>query len=333
MHQLLITGPRQAEFHKLETATCGPDEIRVQARMTAISTGTELRVYRAIPVDAAGKFLHETIPFQLPTTIGYSMVADVLEVGSDVKTLQPGERVYLPAPHGHQAVMKAHLATKLPEGISDERAVFLNILEVAHIGLRRGAPALGANVAIVGQGVIGLSALAYCRAFGLRTTVIDLSPERLAIAKKFGAHHTIDASQTDAAEQVQSCFDGQLADVTLETASNWKGIRTAMEATRTNGTVVIVSRHTTTPDYNPVGHPFLGKQLTLRTSYGHPAPGDRWDRNSSIALTLDLLARGEIDPTPMITTRCSWREMPEVYPKLDQGDQSIVGVVIDWKES
>ncbi len=333
MQQLLITGARQAEFRESGPLACGEDQLLVRARVTAVSTGTEMRVYRAIPVDQQGQFLHETVPFVLPAPIGYSMVADVLEIGSDVRGFAVGDRVYVPAPHGHLAVMDANLALLLPVEIPDETAVFLNILEVAHIGLRRAVPELGANVAIVGQGVIGLSALAYCRAFGLRATAIDVNTSRLAISGKLGALQTIDASAVDAEIEVQNCFDGQLADVTLETASTWSGIRTAMQATRTNGTVVVVSRHTDMPDFNPMGHPFLGKQLTLRTSYGHRTAGDRWDRQRSMQLTLDLMARGEIDLGPVITTRCRWQQLPEIYAQLDAGDRKMVGIVVDWKES
>ena len=32
----------------------------------------------------------------------------------------------------------------------------------------------------------------------------------------------------------------------------------------------------------------------------------------------------------MITHRVSWEELPEIYHRLDQGEQEIVGVVVDW---
>ena len=103
-----------------------------------------------------------------------------------------------------------------------------------------------------------------------------------------------------------------------------------MEVTRIDGTVVIVARHTEKPDFNPVGHPFLGKRLRLVTTYAFPAETHRWSKRRSFALTLDLLARRQLPIAPMLTHEFSWHELPEVYRRLDEGDQSIVGTTIRW---
>ena len=66
MKQLIVTGVRQAEFEEVEQPACGATDVLVRSRTTAISTGTELRVYRAIPVDDEGKYLHEWVPFEFP---------------------------------------------------------------------------------------------------------------------------------------------------------------------------------------------------------------------------------------------------------------------------
>jgi len=309
---------------------CERDGVVIRARLTAISAGTELRVYRAIPVDKAGQFLHETIPFVFPAENGYSMVADVVEVGAEVSHLSVGDRVFAPAPHKEFAAVPVSRVVSLPDEIPDEEAVLIDILEVAHIAIRQGYPPAGGNVAIVGQGIIGLSITAYASAFGFRTVVVDRDPGRLEIARQMGALVTVSPDEDDAIERVVRLFEEDGADVTFEAASNWAGIRTAMEMTRTDGKVVIVSRHTNDPDYNPVGHPFLGKRLHLITSYGYPPEGSRWSEPRSMALTVDLLARRRLNLTPMLTHRFTWDQLPEVYRQLDEGDQSIVGALFDW---
>ena len=332
MKQLLITGPREAEFREVPRPEVPPEGLLVRARLTAVSTGTELRVYRAVPVDAAGKFLHERVPFELPTTNGYSMVGEVVEVGGEVQGFAPGDRVFVPAPHGEYAAVDAAAAVKLPAEVSDEQAVLLSILEVAHIALRRGDPAPGENVAIVGQGVIGLSALAYCRAFGLRTAVVDREAARLRIARSMGADLAVCPDEADSVEQVLGLFHGQGADLVLEAASSWTAVETGMRLARTDGRLVVVSRHTELPRFNPVGHPWLGKRLSLLTSYGYPPPGSRWDRGRSIGLTLELLGRGRLDVGPLVTHRVGWEDLPDVYRRLDAGEAAMVGVVLRWNE-
>jgi threonine dehydrogenase-like Zn-dependent dehydrogenase len=332
MHRLIITGPRQAVFEDVARPECPPDGVLVEACTTAISAGTEIRVFRAIPVDEDGQFLYEKIPFAMPTENGYSMVGTVMETGEQVEAFDIGERVFATAPHRHIAALQAARVTQLPNAIPDKEAVFLNILEVAHKAIRVGDPQAGANVVIVGQGVVGLSLLAYSVAFGWRTAVVDLAPGRLEIARQMGAGLAVSTNDADHSDQIFDYFGGAGADVAFEAGSNWSAIRTAMELTRTDGRVVIVSRHTQKPDFNPVGHPFLGKRLSLATSYAYPPDGARWDYRTSINLTIDLLARRRLYIEPMITHQFDWQQLPEVYRRLDQGDQSIVGAVINWRK-
>ena len=330
MKRLIITAPRQAEFEEVAMPSCPPDGLLVQARVTAISTGTEIRVYRLKAVDADGKFLHADVPFLLPTENGYSMVGEVVEVGAEVTGFAVGERLFLPATHRAYAAMPANQATKLPDGVADELAVFVNILEVSHIALRRGNPTPGETVAIIGQGVIGLAALAYCKAFGFRTIVIDQDEARLAIARQMGADLALLADALDLRQQVADFSGGYGADLVIEAASVWPAIQLSMDLVARRGTVVVVARHTDQPAFSPVGDPYLQKEITLLTSYGHPAPGQRWDRQRSFALTLEMLSNGRLNIAPLITHRLPWPELPQVYARLDQGERGLIGVVIDW---
>ena len=331
--RLLITGPKQAVFEEVERPDCGPEEVVVRAKVTAISTGTELRVFRAIPVDEAGHFLHERVPFALPVENGYSMVGEIVEVGSLIQGLQIGDRVFVPAPHKEFAAVKADLVTPLPDCVADDEAVLLSILEVAHRALRQGEPPAGGNLAIVGQGVVGLSVLAYAVAFGFRTAVLDFSSERLEIAQQMGAGLAVSPNDSAVPEKVVEFFDGEGADVVFEAASHWSAVRSAMEIARLDGKVVLVSRHTARPEFNPAGHPFLGKRLNLVTSYDYPPAGHRWSRPRSLALTMHLLAQQRLNLRPMLTHSFDWCELPDYYRRLDQGELGVVAAVAQWNNS
>jgi len=332
MQRLLVTAPCQAEFEAITLPTCAPDEVVVRARVTAVSTGTEIRVFRLIPVDDAGNFMHATVPFEVPTENGYSMVGDIIEVGAAVTDFTVGERVFVPASHRHVAAISATLAMKLPAGLPDEQAVFLSIIEVAHLALRRGAPTPGETVGIIGLGVVGLAALAYCKAFGFRTVAIDTVGARLDIARQMGADLVVHAEASDLQDQVQTMTDGFGVDLVIEAASVWPAIQLGMEIACKGAKIVVVARHTDKPAFSPIGDPYLQKDLTLLVTYGHPVDGQRWDRARSFGLTIEMLEKGQLNIAPMITHRRPRSELPALYQKLADGEKSIVGVVLDWEK-
>ena len=70
---LMVTGPSQVVFEETPMPDCPEDGLLVRSRLTAISAGTEVRVYRGIPVDKEGAFLHTSVPFQYPCIIGESI--------------------------------------------------------------------------------------------------------------------------------------------------------------------------------------------------------------------------------------------------------------------
>ena len=330
MQRLIVTAPRQAEFEAIATPVCAPTDLLVRARVTAISTGTEIRVFRLIPVDEGGQFLHANVPFEVPTENGYSMVGDVIGVGAAVADFAVGDRVFVPATHRHVAAIVATLAIKLPADLPDEQAVFLSIAEVAHLALRRGNPTPGETVAIIGLGVVGLSALAYCRAFGFRTVAIDTVEERLAIARQMGADLALNPTASDFHQQINRLTDGYGVDLVIEAASVWPAVQLGMDIAAKGGKIVVVARHTDKPAFSPIGDPYLQKDLTLLVTYGHPPTGQRWDRQRSFGLTMTMLGTGQLNLAPMITHRLAWRDLPAIYQRLDQGDRAIVGVVLDW---
>lgn len=331
MKRLVITGPRMAELEDVPTPDCTDDGLLVRTSVTALSTGTEMRTYSGKPVDPAGRLLYpHGVPLKFPYEAGYSMVGHVAGVGSNTAGFSVGDRVFVGQPHKEYAAVAADLAFKLPDGVPTEQAVFLNILGVGQLALRKGRLGPGENVAIVGLGVVGLSTLAFCRAFRFSTLAIDKDERRLAVAAAMGAGVTVSPDSADLQEKVMDWSDGRGADVVIEAATAWSAIKTGMDVVRPGGTVVVVATHTDKPDFSPVSYPYSVKDVALLTSYGYGPRDDRWDRRASMALSAELLARGELDISPMLTHAVEWSEIPEVYRRLDQGDLGLLGVVVRW---
>lgn len=82
----------------------------------------------------------------------------------------------------------------IPDDLGDDMAVFSEPLSVCVHAMKVGAPKAGDKVLIFGAGVMGLLALQLAAHRGAEVTAIDLSPSRLALARRLGATETIDAN-------------------------------------------------------------------------------------------------------------------------------------------
>jgi threonine dehydrogenase-like Zn-dependent dehydrogenase len=106
-----------------------------------------------------------------------------------------------------------------------------------------GGVGLGDTVLVLGAGQRGLAAVIAARTAGAGTIIVTglaTDAHKLALAKEFGADHTIVVDETDTVQRVTELTDGQLADVTLElTPMATEPVLDAVLATRHGGRVVL----------------------------------------------------------------------------------------------
>src|SRR6476620_5205307 len=170
MRALRLSAPLTAGLVELPLPVIAPDGVLVRAHRTAISIGTEIRQFRDERVAQN--------PAGFPRSNGYSMVGEIVALGPGVAGLSVGQRVFATQPHDEFVAVAQEQVYPVPEGADDEQAAFAIICEIGLHALRRGNPSLGENVAIIGQGIIGLATLAVARAWGLRTIALDLDARR-----------------------------------------------------------------------------------------------------------------------------------------------------------
>jgi threonine dehydrogenase-like Zn-dependent dehydrogenase len=106
-----------------------------------------------------------------------------------------------------------------------------------------GGVGLGDTVLVLGSGQRGLAAVIAARAAGAGTIIVTglaSDAHKLALAREFGADHTIVVDETDTVQQVTELTEGALADVTLElTPMATAPVTDALLATRHGGRVVL----------------------------------------------------------------------------------------------
>ena len=96
----------------------------------------------------------------------------------------------------------------------------------------------GQNAAVIGLGGVGLASVLGAVASGARQVVaIDLSDDKLGLARQLGASHTVNARDADAAEQVREITGGGV-DFAFEMAGAVRAMELAYRITRRGGTTV-----------------------------------------------------------------------------------------------
>lgn len=142
-----------------------------------------------------------------------------------------------------------------------------------------GGVGLGDTVLVLGAGQRGIASVIAARAAGAGTVIVtglEADEHKLALAREFGADHTIVVDAPGAAptvEQVTELTEGRLADVTLElTPMAHAPVGDALLATRHGGTVVLagLKGHHEIPVKTDL---IINRSLVVKGAFGVDAKG------------------------------------------------------------
>ena len=130
----------------------------------------------------------------------------------------------------------------IPDDVPFEQAAFVEPLNTVLKGIKMLNLAGDDTVLVIGQGPIGLMHAALARRMGARVLTSDLFGERHAIAARFGLKEPIDAGKEDVVERVFAATDGRGADAVILAVGGNSLIRTAMDAVRPGGKVMLFAQ-------------------------------------------------------------------------------------------
>jgi L-iditol 2-dehydrogenase len=130
----------------------------------------------------------------------------------------------------------------IPVGVPFEQAAFVEPLNTVLKGSKLLNLAADDTVLVIGQGPIGLMHAALARRAGARVLTSDLFPERHAIAARFGLTNPINAAKENVVERVMTETDGRGADAVILAVGGNGLIRTAMDAARPGGKVMLFAQ-------------------------------------------------------------------------------------------
>lgn len=131
---------------------------------------------------------------------------------------------------------------RIPDGVPFEQAAFVEPVNTVLKGVKMLNLASDDTVLVIGQGPIGLMHAVLASRTGARVLTSDLYPERHAIAAKFGLTNPIHAGTENVVERVLAESEGRGADAVILAVGGNALIKTAMDACRPGGKVMLFAQ-------------------------------------------------------------------------------------------
>ncbi|MGI9476182.1 MAG: zinc-dependent alcohol dehydrogenase family protein [Hyphomicrobiaceae bacterium] len=168
--------------------------------------------------------------------------------------------------HSSHMAIPAFTLVSLPDELSFETGAAISCgTGTAYGALKRMKMDGGRTLAVFGQGPVGTSATMLGKAMGMHVFAIDISDERLALAKKCGADAVINVASKDAVEELRKLTGGKGVHYAVECSSNPDARGAAVQGTRTWGTVCYVGEGGTVQ--LEVSPDMIRRQVTLMGSW------------------------------------------------------------------
>lgn len=221
-----------------------------------------------------------------------------------------------------------HFVVKAPDDLSDELLAPLNCALVQVItGFRRAGLDWGQRVVIQGAGGLGLNAAAVAKEMGAsQVVVLDKRPERLELAKQFGADHVLNVDDfkddVERARHVRRLLNGG-ADVGIELVGAPQVIPEGLSMLAKEGTYVIIGsiKVGTKIDFDPLW--LVGFNRTMIGIGGYDP--------ATIAMAVDLVRRTK-DRYPfdrIVSHKFPLDQIDEAFEKSARGDVVRASIVFD----
>jgi threonine dehydrogenase-like Zn-dependent dehydrogenase len=328
----------------------GPYELRVHTELTALSPGTETRIYSGLESD---RFSYRV---RYPYALGYNNVGRVVEVGGMVREYKVGDRVFSRSQHQSELIVAeknvAGIASgdpnvpigydviaRVPDNVKSEYALFTHLFTLGFNSLYRADYRFGENVVVIGLGVVGLGAVSMAHLAGARVFAIGNDLSRLEIAKKMGADDG-SLSGENAIDRAQAFCGEPGADAIIVCADAWAALKTAIDISRRSTRIAVLSFPGVgegAPKFDPFAPAdFYNKSISYvavswMPSDDYPPEYQRFTVKRIYRYILDRMSQGQVDMTPVVTHRFPIANIKDAFDLSLSKNKSAIGIVCDWK--
>lgn len=315
----LGTGVGECRSEALPSPKAG--EVLVKTLYSGVSRGTETLIFKGqVPTS---EYQRMRAPFQSgnfpgPVKYGYANVGLVIAGETDWL----GQTVFCLYPHQSHYVVPTSALTRVPTAVPATRAILAANTETALNALWDAPPRVGDRISIVGGGVVGLLLTRLCAQIpGTEVELVDINPERAALAAQFGARFANP-------EQAQP-----ERDLVFHVSGAPAGLVTALEIAGQEARVVEMSWFGAQEVSLPLGGSFHSRRLQLISSQvGTVSLQQQPRRNYAqrMAQALALLEDQHLDA--LINAQCTLAELPQQMAALSQQPSSVLCLRVQYSK-
>ena len=341
-HVVRFESPGVVSLAEYEDGPVGDSEVLIETLYSGISAGTELTAayqgtnpYTNKRWDEDRRLFVEgdhSIAYPIDGW-GYEEVGRIADVGSRVKVVQAGQVIY--GTWGHRSTNRASEGwaadRTIPEGLDPIVGVFSRIGAIALNAVLDADLHLGETVAVFGQGVPGLIVGQLARLSGATVVAVDAIPRRLELARRLGAHHVVNVSMVDAAQEVKALTDGRGADVAIEISGSYPALHAAIRSVAYNSRVVSAGFFQGEATGLSLGEEFHHNRpqiVASQISGLNPSLDHRWTVERMERTVMDLAARGDLNLAALVSHVFPVQDCADAFRLLAERPEDTVQVVL-----
>ncbi len=342
MKGLVYHGNEVLKWEDVQDVTPKKNEVKIKVKAAGIC-GSDVHGYQGI----TGR----RIP---PMIMGHEFSGVISEVGSNVASLQPGDRVaafpmdfcgtcvscqkgevqFCPdkkqfgvltvnGAFAQYLCVPEKVCYKLSDHVSFSAGSTIEPLAVAYRGVEHAGVIEGKNVLIVGAGTIGLMLVACVKVKNpARIIVTDLNRTRLEVAKQMGADITVNISEADVRQAILANTDGHGVDISFEAVGLTSSCVQSLENLRTGGKSVWLGQGKKTVEIGMLD--IVTRELTISGSFTYGLDAFK----SAVA----MLNQWKIEVEPIISKEVPMRQGAEWFARLKTPEDLVKVILKDEDE-
>lgn len=331
---VVFTQPNTTELLSEDVKPLGKNDILVKLLFSTISTGTEKA--NLIGEVNTSVYSNRTVA-HFPRRVGYSSSGIIVEVGSKVTDLHPGDRVALSwSKHAEYCVVPSQNVYKLNDGISFEEGAMWHISTFPMAAIRKCRLEIGESAIVMGIGILGMMAIKLLKAAGACPIIaVDHDETKLKIAKRIGADYVFNPFEEGFAEKVKNITNGG-ANVAIEVTGNGKALDSLLDCMAQFGRVALLgctrSSDFTIDYYHKVHGPgisLIGAHTMARPKY--ESSPSMWTTRDDVLAVQKLVSLGRLSFADLVQETHSINNYKEVFNRLAT-EKGFPIIQLDWRD-